>query len=118
MRKVTKQVCRAFVNGESKTIGNTSTDGQHLWLHGNLIAAKTEDKCIQVTMAGWPTVTTRERLNGLIDLLSWDNDQWRHRPVDRFSQRDWCQYYGDEAVSEYDWIDIGRWDFLPDNYPF
>lgn len=45
-------------------MGNTSTDGQRLSLHGNVIAEWRDDG-LWVTNAGWPSVTTRERLNGL-----------------------------------------------------
>ena len=116
MRKVTKEVCTAFINGERKTVGNTTTDGERLWLHGNLIARKVNGT-IEVTMAGWATPTTKERLNGIIDLLAWDNDSWRFRPVDRFHQSDFVQYYGDDAVDSTDWINIGTYDLVR-NYPF
>lgn len=46
------------------TQGNTHTDGNTLFLHGNAIARHTE-RGLEITMAGWETVTTRERLNGL-----------------------------------------------------
>lgn len=49
MKKVTDQVCRAFNERQKLTVGNSMTDDG-----------------IEVTNAGWPTVTTRERLNGLI----------------------------------------------------
>ena len=65
MRQVTEQIAKAFLAGESKTVGNTRTDGQNVWLHGNLIARKT-DFGFQLTLAGWPTPTTRERLNGIL----------------------------------------------------
>lgn len=68
MRKVTKQVGKAFINGHKKTVGNTHTDGKALYLHGNLIAEKVSDG-IRITNAGWKSVTTKERLNGLLELL-------------------------------------------------
>lgn len=69
MRKVTRDVCNAFINGNARCIGNSSTDGDNLFLHGNRIAWKGDNGCIEGTLAGWPTVTTRERLNGLCELL-------------------------------------------------
>jgi hypothetical protein len=68
MRKVTRQVCEAFVRGEKKTVGNTYTNGNELRLHGNLIARK-ENGQIILSDCGWQTVTTKERLNGLLDIL-------------------------------------------------
>ena len=37
MRKVTEQIKQAFERGEAKTVGNTRTDGNTVWLHGNAI---------------------------------------------------------------------------------
>lgn len=45
-------------------MGNTMTDGETLYLHGNAIARHTSSG-ITITNAGWPSNTTRERLNGL-----------------------------------------------------
>ena len=64
MRKVTRETCNAFMVRTRKAMGNTSTDGQRLSLHGNVIAEWRDDG-LWVTNAGWPSNTTRERLNGL-----------------------------------------------------
>lgn len=65
MRKITKEIVAAFLNHETKRIGNSYTDGTTLFLHGNAIARHRTDGCFEVTTAGWNTPTTRERLNGL-----------------------------------------------------
>lgn len=62
MRKVTQQIADAFMARKSKTIGNTHTDGESIWLHGNEIVRRNESDQIEVSLAGWPTPTTRERL--------------------------------------------------------
>jgi hypothetical protein len=68
MRKVTREIVQSWARGESRTIGNTCTDGDTIWLHGNAIAWKTGDAdVIALTLAGWNTVTTRERLNGVLN---------------------------------------------------
>ena len=72
MRKVTRETVKAFLNGERKQIGNTKTDGQGLYLHDNKIAWRASDGDIQINMCGWGTVTTRERLNGLLNLIGSD----------------------------------------------
>jgi len=64
MRKVTQQTVAAFLAGKSLSVGNTSTDGSVLLLHGNKIAERREDG-IYISLAGWNTRTTRERLNCL-----------------------------------------------------
>ncbi len=89
MRKVTKKVVGAFVEGCSRTVGNTSTDGTILLLHGNRIAERMPDGSIVATLAGWGSVVTRERLNGLTELLGLGR---------LFSQKDFCQFYGKTAI--------------------
>lgn len=66
MRKVTKEIVNAFLNCQKKTIGNTMTDGVSIYLHGNRIAWRDESDSYHISMCGWGTPTTRERLNGLL----------------------------------------------------
>jgi len=68
MRKVTQQIANAFAQGKKLTIGNTMTNGNAVYLHGNLIAQKNESG-FYMTLAGWNTPTTRERLNGIAQVL-------------------------------------------------
>jgi hypothetical protein len=65
MRKITSQIRQAFRNHEKKTIGNTRTDGQTVWLHNNAIVRRMPDGSVQASLAGWNTPTTRERVNGI-----------------------------------------------------
>ena len=69
MRKVTREISDAFIAGKAKTIGNTSTDGKKIWLHGNAIARRNENGSIEISSAGWQSNTTKERLNGLLTRL-------------------------------------------------
>lgn len=64
MRKITREIVAAFMNRETKKIGNSYTDGKALYLHENPIAVHLSEG-INITTAGWNTPTTRERLNGL-----------------------------------------------------
>lgn len=70
MRKVTEQTARAFARGEPAAAGNTSTNGCSVQLHGNTIAWRTIGADgrphVTCTLAGWPTHTTRDRLNGIL----------------------------------------------------
>jgi hypothetical protein len=79
MRKIEKEVIGAFVNGETKMIGNTesainpTTRDLDLLLHGNRIATMSNRdgvKKLWVSNAGWPTRTTQSRLNALFSLLN------------------------------------------------
>lgn len=72
MRKVTHEVVTAFKNHEKKRVGNTRTDGEYLFLHGHVIAYHLDEKTVQVSMAGHPTATTKERINGLFQLFDID----------------------------------------------
>lgn len=76
VRKVTDAISSAFMNKTPKKMGNTETDGKVLKLHGNEIAKWKDDKLF-ITSAGWPTVTTKERLNGLPGVsIQSKNFQW------------------------------------------
>jgi len=65
MRKVTQQIKQAFSQGTSLKVGNTRTDGQTVWLHGNAIVKRDPDGLVRWSLAGWNTPTTRERVNGI-----------------------------------------------------
>ena len=72
MRKVSKKIAAAFMQRKAANNGNTRTDGDTIWLHGNAIAKwepasghKREGDVFSVSFAGWGSVTTRERLNSL-----------------------------------------------------
>lgn len=71
MRKITKEATEAFLNGKDYKNTNTEVSRGALFLHGNKIAeyaslfSNDGNKDINVTLAGWNTNTTRERLNGI-----------------------------------------------------
>ena len=65
MRKVTQRIKQAFNNGTSLKVGNTRTDGNVVWLHGNAIVKRDPDGLVRWSLAGWNTPTTRERVNGI-----------------------------------------------------
>ena len=70
MRKVTREVVGAFLARKSKTVGNTRTDGESLYLFGHEIAYhinSTSDR-ISISSCNWHTNTTKDRLNGLLEL--------------------------------------------------
>lgn len=65
MRKVTREVCNAFIEGRPKRVDTTDTDGVTLRLHRNAIAQWRMDG-LWITTAGWDTRTTLDRLQGLM----------------------------------------------------
>jgi hypothetical protein len=69
MRQITADAVRAFNNNQTFKRSNTevriSEWGEtQLYLHGNLIAYVSTSGMF-ISHGGWPTVTTKERLNGL-----------------------------------------------------
>ncbi len=66
MRRETQKIMNAFRGGYPARAARTHTDGEIVWLHNNRIAWCTLDGDIGFTLAGWPTVTTRERINGIL----------------------------------------------------
>ncbi len=71
MRKETQKIMSAFLKGEKASAQRTNTDGHSVWLHGNLIAERGKSK-LWFTLADWPTVTTRDRINGMLELSGSD----------------------------------------------
>ena len=94
MRKVTKIITEAFYSGIAKSRDNTCTDGTSVWLHGNKIAEKRsrsgpqfQTKELFISNAGWSTPTTKERLNGLLELGNFSS--W---PLPRIFQKNFEWY--------------------------
>lgn len=110
----------AFIEGRTKTSGNNFTDGKTLFLHGNPIAKRAPEAMggIYVTLAGWATPTTKERLNGLLDLVGL-KDYPRH--VVGIHQAKHIQYLGSHCGNpslpdHKEWsmeMDPNAWYFVP-----
>ena len=72
MRKVSDMAAKAFLADDyMPTRNNTSVDHGQLTLHGHTIA-KRIDGLVAVSLAGWNTVTTRERINAVLIHLGVD----------------------------------------------
>ena len=97
MRKVTREIVNAFMNDYDKAVSNsavTTSDGiTKMYLFGNLIARKMQATgTIEITLAGWNTNTTRERLNGL--------------PNVHVTQRNFAPYLNGKEISCYDFYTV------------
>jgi len=112
MRKISKLAARAFIEGRSFNRDNTSVrivkrtpedshPARQLYLHGNLIAEYTNGWGLRITLAGWGTPTTRERLNTLLTETGKRKGVWQHK---------FAQYYGthddSRVISENEWITV------------
>ena len=77
MRKVTMEIYKAFYLGIARSVGNTSTDGNAIYLHGNKIVERRNEREIWVSNAGWATVTTKDRLNAIAGVsINQKRGQW------------------------------------------
>jgi hypothetical protein len=107
MRKVTKNAVNAFKADNKFSGSNTNVltykAGTQMILHKNIIAEKyfkmPHDK-ISISLSGWNTVTTRERLNGILKAYNrqyaiaqrnyepyivWFDDKKQHKkPLDEY----------------------------------
>ena len=97
MRQVTRDACTAFMQGTPFKRSNTKVvvgDGiVSMYLFGNKISERSEHGSgFRITMAGWGTPTTRERLSGL--------------PGVRISQHKYDQYLNGEEIRENEWYEI------------
>jgi hypothetical protein len=78
MRKVTRDICTAFIEGRPARSANTWTDGEVLFLHRQKIAWK-DGNGYHFCLCGWNTPTTRDRLNGVFDLLNLPIRMYQHK---------------------------------------
>lgn len=96
-RQITETITRKFLNDVSYRLSNsevrTDFNSTRLYLFNNLIAKK--DKAtgkIYITMAGWNSNTTRERLNGL--------------PNVSLCQKNGIQYLNGKEINVNEWYEI------------
>jgi hypothetical protein len=105
MRQVTQKIVSAFLRTEYRRVGNTWTDGRSIWLFGNKIAEFRNDG-LWITNAGWPSPTTKERLNGIPDVSivqrrgTWflNGREWNGGWVNLGSWNDGIEYVDGEPV--------------------
>ncbi len=102
MRKVTETIAESFYKGFKKTVSNTHTDGVNVWLHGNKIAWRNQDNSLSVTLAGWGTPTTRERINGILETFGIHYRVGQHKHEQIIKTYDNYSFeslpYGDDTV--------------------
>jgi hypothetical protein len=77
MRIITRDCIQALMDGRDITIDNTKVRGDTLFLHGNPII-QVRDDGVYIQTAGWNTITTKERLNGLPNVRVYTNKKQLH----------------------------------------
>jgi hypothetical protein len=93
MRQVTWDIVDAFLNGYNKTISNSTVfvddcNVARLYLHGNCIAIKRKGR-VSISNAGWESVTTKERLNGLLEVMGDGRRIYQRKGTWYWSGEDW-----------------------------
>ena len=88
MRQISKDASQAFWNGQSFKRSNTEVRMTNVtvefYLHGNLIAERSLlFDILRINHCGWPTVTTKERLNAILNVGGYR---------DRIYQKDYSWY--------------------------
>ena len=79
MRKITEVMATAFLNGQSKKMGNTMVTVDNgiskMYLHGNLIAIYDfkNSRDFSISPTDYYTNTTKERLNGILEVAGHTN---------------------------------------------
>tara|TARA_R100000306_G_scaffold51415_1_gene48389 strand:- start:2468 stop:2833 length:366 start_codon:yes stop_codon:yes gene_type:complete len=119
MTKVGITIARSFLKGVPKRMGNTKTNGEDLFLFGNVIAWKTDKETfpprVIITLAGWPSKSTRDRLNCLL----WEMYKPKQKGIDStrvalIYQKEGLQYFKDfnesweqaTLIDKYDEIEL------------
>ena len=71
MRKIEKQMNAAIIGGYNWSKDNTRVhvdkDGTYVYLHNHNIARIANNGDMQLSSCGWETVTTKSRLNAILD---------------------------------------------------
>ena len=72
MRKIEREMQRAIANKvnwsqSNTTVFNDNEGNTFVTLHGNLIATIFANHNIKLSSCGWQTVTTKSRLNAILD---------------------------------------------------
>ena len=102
MRKVTREITEAFLDGIERKIGNSCTRNEvgdsRLYLHGNNIACHVPGWGIYLNHQGWMTPTTKERLNGILEMLG--------RGEDRIYQSNFVWYWKGKEEFKSGWNKI------------
>lgn len=110
MRKIARQLVAAYRAGKSASIGNsaveTHADGSAVFsLHGHpIVCVDTTDTgapSVRVSLAGWPTPTTRSRINDIVNLLCGTRPCYQARRVQHIAG------HGDVDSRAGNWYGVG-----------
>lgn len=102
MRKVTEKMAQALRDNETTTSGNTTVAHGEMLLHGNRIASLWDvqdegqlKRQLNLYDAGWRTNTTKERLNGILQVFGihghifQKNGEWLYQDHETLVNTEW-----------------------------
>lgn len=99
MRKITQNAVNAFYVGrkfsDANTLVTVTNNEVSMFLHGNCIAKRAINSYkVFICDAGWMTVTTKDRLNGILDVYGKNriyqkNFEWFWKDGKPFHQSSW-----------------------------
>ena len=96
MRKITETIANAFSQGTNKTQGNTEVLDGNVYLHDNKIVKRDGDG-LYMSLAGWNTATTRERVNGIAQVLGLSAS---------FTQKAFEPYLNGKLIDDNQWYKV------------
>lgn len=70
MSKITDKSVKAFTNNAISSIDNTIVNDEGMFLFGNHIAKRVRYGVVAINFCGYPTRTTADRLNALVNKLT------------------------------------------------
>ena len=97
MKMISKNAAIALINDGRYKSKNTETKNGAIRLHWTNIALKVDEHTYKVTLGGFNTVTTKERVNSLLECLGCSR---------KFHQRKGSLYFGDTPITESDVITL------------
>lgn len=109
MRVTARRLVEAFRAGKSRTVGNSSVEmnPDHsviFRLHGNAILDISPEGEVSASLAGWPTPTTRSRVNDLLDGLKIPARVGQSKGT-QYLRRPWGEMID---ISSREWYPVGR----------
>jgi len=98
MKQITNDAIKAWLQGknfsrQNTVVKDTSSDTKGMWLFASIIAENLGKEGYRISMKGYPSHTTKERLNGICSFFGIE---------ERFRQRKGQQFFGKTPINRYD----------------